>query len=261
MTYIMFGIKSFSNRLAYRSEVWLRTFGSFIAIIIQIAIWKAVIGAGTIAGINLEQMMTYSILSTLITVILLTHVSSSVSDSLRTGSIATQLIKPMSYPLFLLSEGLGGVAYELAFIVTPSFMISWIVFGLLPPASALHFAAFLIALVITLLLSFLLGYLISLLSFWFLTHFALDWTLGGFMIIFSGQFLPLWFFPEGWASLAEVLPFQYLGYIPLALYLGYIPAEDIGVTLIVGFAWILGLFAFTQWLWSRAVRRLVVQGG
>jgi hypothetical protein len=63
--YVRFGLKSFSNQLAYRSEVWLRLLGNLVTIFIQLAIWKAVIGNGQVAGITLEQMIAYSILNTL----------------------------------------------------------------------------------------------------------------------------------------------------------------------------------------------------
>jgi ABC-2 type transport system permease protein len=260
-TYFLFGLKSFTTNLAYRSEVWLRTLGNFVTIMIQVSIWRAVIGEGGVNGISLEQMITYSILSTLIYALLLTHISGKVDASLKSGSIASDLIRPLSYQLYLFADGLGGVFYQLLFVVVPSFLISWLVFGIQPPASFEHFAAFVISLLLALILSFLFGYLVSLIAFWFLTHFALDWTLSAFLIVFSGSFLPLWFFPEPWASIAQSLPFQFLGYVPAAIYLGQIPQYSVVSTLLVGFGWALVLFGFVQWLWSRAIRRLVVQGG
>jgi ABC-2 type transport system permease protein len=260
-TYFMFAMKSFTTNLAYRSEVWLRTLGNFVTILIQVAIWRAVIGEGSVNGISLEQMITYSILSTLISALLLTHISGKVDGSLKSGSIASELIRPLSYQLYLFSDGLGGVFYQFLFVVVPSFLISWLIFGIQPPASFEHFAAFVITLLLALVLSFLFGYLVSLIAFWFLTHFALDWTLSAFLIVFSGSFLPLWFFPEPWASIAHALPFQFLGYIPVAVYMGQIPQDGIITILLVGLGWTLILYGIVQWLWSRAMRRLVVQGG
>ncbi|WP_240420362.1 ABC transporter permease [Paenibacillus periandrae] len=260
-TYIFFGLKSFSNNLAYRSEVWLKTIGNFVTIFIQVSIWKAVIGSGSVIGISLEQMVTYSILNTLILSLLLHNVSRKVNDSLTTGSIASELLKPLSYPLYLFSDGLGSVAYQFVFVVIPSFLISWIAFGIKAPVSFNHFVGFIISLLIALILSFFLGYLISLIAFWILTSFSLEWIVGGLLILFSGSFLPLWFYPESWALIARSLPFQFLGYVPAAIYMGYIPKEQIGDTLLIGMTWIAGLFLLVNWLWRKAIRRLVVQGG
>jgi len=260
-TYLSFSLKSFSSNLAYRSEVWLRIVSNFVAIFIQVAIWDAVIGESHVDGITLPVMITYSILNTLIASLLLTQVSSGVSSSLRSGSIATELIRPLSYPVYLFANGMGGVLYRIVFVAVPSLLAAWIFFDIERPASLFHLLAFIAGLIIALGLSFMLGYLISLLSFWLLTHFALDWTLAGIITVFSGSFLPLWFFPDSWAAIAHALPFQFLGYIPAALYLGYIPVGEIVWTLLLGAAWLLFFGLINQVLWWRAVRRLVVQGG
>ncbi|MGG4145730.1 ABC-2 family transporter protein [Paenibacillus algorifonticola] len=259
--YLMFTMKAFSNQLAYRSEVWLRLLGNFVTILIQVEIWRAVIGNGSVAGIKAEQMITYSIINTLLFALLLNGVSSKVDGSLKSGAIASELIKPLSYPLYLLFDGLGNSLYQLAFTAAPSLLIAGLFFGILPPATLTHLFAFLLALILALIISFLLGYLISLLAFWFMNHFALSWMMGGLITIFSGSFLPIWFFPPTWASIAKMLPFQYMGYVPAAIYLGNITSGELWQVLAMGIGWIVGLLVLVQWLWTRAVRRLVVQGG
>jgi ABC-2 type transport system permease protein len=259
--YVAFCVKSFSTNLSYRSEVWLRTVGNFVGIFIQVAIWKAIIGSGTVDGIALQDMITYSILNTAIFNLLLTNVYRKVDESLRSGSIAMDLIKPIRYPLYLLAERFGTTIYQLIFTVIPTVLIAWLYFGISAPYSGAHFTVFIVSLFISLVISFAVGYLIALIAFWFLTTFALEWTLEGLIVVFSGSFLPLWFFPTGWASLAHALPFQYLSYIPAALYMGRIPAEDILPTIGVGLLWIAGLFSIIGLLWWRAVKRLIVQGG
>jgi ABC-2 type transport system permease protein len=260
-TYAMFGVKAFINQLSYRSEVWLRLLGNFVTILIQTEIWKAVIGSGKVDGITVEQMITYSIINTLLYALLINGVSGKVDGSLKSGSIAMDLSKPISYPLYLLSDGLGGSLYQLIFTVIPSLLIAYLFFGILPPASGIHLAGFIISMFMALLISFLLGYLISLISFWLMNHFALNWMMGGLITIFSGSFLPLWFFPSSWQAVAKVLPFQYLGYVPAAVYLGTIPNTEIVGVISRGIIWIALLFVIVYWLWSRAIRRLVVQGG
>ncbi|WP_342552336.1 ABC-2 family transporter protein [Paenibacillus sp. FSL R7-0652] len=260
-TYIMFGVKTFSNQLSYRSEVWLRLLGNFVAILILTEIWRAVLGNGEVEGVGLEQMITYSIINTLLAALLLTGISAKVDNSLKTGSIASELIKPMSYPMHLLADGLGNSLYQFLFTSLPSLLIAWIFFGFLPPASATHLLLFILALVLALTISFLLGYLISLLAFWLMNHFALNWMMGGLITIFSGAFLPLWFFPESWVTVTKMLPFLYLGYLPAAIYLGAISIQEIGISLLTGLAWSVGLTLLVYWLWNRAIHRLVVQGG
>jgi ABC-2 type transport system permease protein len=97
-TYIMIAVKSFSSQLSHRFKVWIRLLGNFVAILIQTEIWKAVIGNGKVDGISVEQMITYSIINTVTFALLLNSMSNKVDRSLKTGSIASELIKPLYYP-------------------------------------------------------------------------------------------------------------------------------------------------------------------
>lgn len=259
--YLHFFAKSFKKNLAYRSEVWLRVIGSLIAISIQVAIWRALLGSGSADGVTLPDMVAYAILNTAVAALLMDRLYRDADDRLRTGDIAVDLVKPLRYPLFLLADQLGRSAYQLLFTVTPTVAVAWLLFGFSPPASPGHALAFLAALAIALLVSYALSYLIALLAFWFLTTMHFEWTLMGFTAVFSGSFLPLWFFPPGWASLARALPFQYLGFVPAAAYMGKIPPAELFGTLGVGMVWAAALLGLTGLLWSAAVRRLVVQGG
>lgn len=261
MAYISYGAKAFAQNLTYRSEVWLRTLGNFVMVFIQISIWRAVLGEGSVNGINLDIMITYTIINILIFSILLTGVYGEVDGALKSGSISLQLIKPIYYPFFLLFNNLGNVVYQLIFTVFPTFIICWLFFGFSPPASTIHGMAFILSLIMAMILSFLIGYLVALVAFWFMTTFALEWSLSALTIVFSGSFLPLWFFPDFWFKVANALPFPYMGFIPAAIYMGEIASEDVGRTFLIGFAWILAIFIMVTFLWKRALKRLIIQGG
>jgi ABC-2 type transport system permease protein len=260
-TYYEFFLKSFKKNFAYRADVWLRVFGNVLGILVQVAIWRAVLGSGSAEGVDLPDMVTYSILTTLVAGLLMMGLYHDADDRLRTGDIAVDLLKPLRYPLYLFADGLGRSAYQALFTVLPTLAVAWPLFGFSPPASPGHALAFLAALAIALSVSYALSYLIALLAFWFLTTMHFRFAVAGFVTAFSGSFLPLWFFPPGWAAVARALPFQYLGFVPAAAYMGEIPVPELGLTLAGGVAWTAALLALAGWLWSASVRRLVVQGG
>jgi ABC-type uncharacterized transport system permease subunit len=76
----------------------------------------------------------------------------------------------------------------------------------------------------------------------------------------SGQVVPLWFMPDWLRTVAEILPFQAATYTPLAIYFGR-PPGGLAAALAVQCIWIVVLGASCAWVWSRAKRRVVVQGG
>ena len=260
-TYVAFFVKSFKKNFAYRSQVWLLIAGNCISIAIRIAIWKALLGSGAVAGISLQDMVIYTILNTVVASILMDGLIRDANKQLNTGNIALDLLKPLHYPLYLFTDQLGKSAFRLIFAVLPTLLFAGLLFGFTAPASPGYGVAFLVALLMALLISFALSYLIALLSFWFLTTMHFEWAFIGLMTVFSGSYLPIWFFPPGWLEVAQALPFQFLGYVPAALYMGKISVESAWITLSIGIAWIVGLLSITGWLWSTSIKRLVVQGG
>ncbi len=259
--YYHFFAKSFKKNLAYRAEVWLRVSSNTVIIFVQVAVWRALLGGGFVEGIGLRDMVTYSVLSTLVASLLLHELYQETDDRLRMGDIATDLLKPVRYPLYLFANQLGWCAFQFAFTVIPTLVVAWLLFGIAGPASVGYALAFVVALGIALCISFSIAYLIALLAFWFLRARAFWLASLGLITAFSGAFVPLWFYPPGLAAVAQALPFQYLGYVPIAAYLGRLPSGELLYTLGLGVAWVAALLGVSTCIWSASMRRLVVQGG
>lgn len=256
--YLAFARKSFVKNMAYRAEVWLKIFGNFVLILIQVSIWKSLIGNGFVHGITFEEMITYSVITTAIFNVLMLHAYSLLDEKLKTGSISVDLQKPISYPFQLFADQVGLVLYQLCFTVIPLLGLSALIFGIQAPAGMDVFP-FIISVFIAIIISFLLAFLVALIAFWVLTTFALRWTLNAFITIFAGTFVPLWFFTPFWAKLADLLPFQFLGFVPTSIYLGKM--DEPYFELIKGLFWIALLLLIIFTLWKRAIKNLVVQGG
>jgi ABC-2 type transport system permease protein len=253
---------AFIRGLGYRVNVLLRLVGSLIAVLIQVAIWRSVLAAGDPSGVSLSDMVTYAILSVCVGSLTLTGtVLYRVDTRLRTGDIGVDLVKPISFPLVLAAESLGVAAFQAVWTLLPTFALATLAFGLQEPASFLNLLVFVVSLPLAAAMSFIIGYLTALLAFWALTTMYFEWTIGAIARVFGGSFLPLWFFPAWLGTIANWLPFRYLYYVPLAIYLGRIPSAELGVTLLIGLGWLVVLVGCAHWLWDRSMRRLIVQGG
>ncbi len=206
-------------------------------------------------------MVTYTILNTTVAAVLMNGLFREADERVRTGNIAIDLLRPLYYPLCLFADQLGKSAFNFVFAVLPTLLVAMLLFGFTAPDTPWSILAFIVAVVIALAISFALGYLVALLAFWFLTTLHFEWAMIGLITVFSGSFLPLWFFPPGWLELARMLPFQFLGFVPAAIYMGKLSAGDVWPTLLVGMVWTLLLLGVTGWIWSASLKRLVVQGG
>jgi ABC-2 type transport system permease protein len=79
--------------------------------------------------------------------------------------------------------------------------------------------------------------------------------------LLSGVYAPLWFFPDWFITLSGFLPFQATLSVPLSIYVGRIELSEAGAQLAVQAAWVVVLALFTRWVWRRAARRVISQGG
>jgi len=260
--YFAFAACAFARSGAYRINTLLRIVTNLANISIQTSIWRTLLSHGAVAGVDLHQMVTYSIISTCITMILLHGSTINTADRrLNSGDIAVDLIKPFQYSLYLAADAFGVTVFQAVYAMTPTLLAAAALFGLRAPDSVVDLLAFVVAIATALAISFALGYIIALLGFWFLATMHFEWSIGAFMILFSGQFLPIWFFPSWLAAIAAWLPFRYMNFVPVAIYLGQIPVSELGRTLCIGVGWGLSLLLIARSLWMHSIKRLVVQGG
>jgi ABC-2 type transport system permease protein len=90
---------------------------------------------------------------------------------------------------------------------------------------------------------------------------VLEWFVGFFHDIFSGELVPLWFLPDWLQRIAWALPFQAMRFTPVAIYLGRYSHAEITRLLAVQAGWIAAVAAAQSLLWKRGLRRIVVHGG
>lgn len=97
--------------------------------------------------------------------------------------------------------------------------------------------------------------------FWLLTALSLEWLLQGLLALLSGSFMPLWFFPDALLPLLRYLPFAWVGFYPVAVYLGKLAPAQVCSHLALGSGWAVILTLLVLAVWRQATRRINVQGG
>lgn len=254
---------AFQTQLAYRSQLWAHIFSQFVQAFFRIAVWTSVYGSlAQVEGISLPEMITYSVLAgTALSAWEWARLIQNVGVAISSGSIAVFLLKPIQYPLYLLAEELGNLCFRLVAVVAPITLAMSLSYGLLPPASLFHAVMFLPFWLLSFAILFLLSLAFGLLAFWLMTAFSLEWLLQGLLTLLSGSFVPLWFFPEAWLPVVRHLPFAWVGFYPVAVYLGKLEPAEVLVQLLLGAGWALMLALAVAALWRSATRRITVQGG
>ncbi len=254
---------AFQTQLAYRSQLWAHVFSHFVQAFFKIAVWTSVYGSlAHVEGVSLPEMITYSVLAgTVLSAWEWSRLIQNIGDAISSGSIAVFLLKPLQYPFYLLAEELGNLCFRLLAVVAPVVVAISLSYGLLPPASVFHGLMFLPFWALSFAILFLISLAFGLLAFWLMTAFSLEWLLQGVLALLSGSFVPLWFFPEAWLPVVRHLPFAWVGFYPVAVYLGKVAPAEVVARLLMGFGWAVLLGLAVALLWRRATLRITVQGG
>ena len=124
--------------LAYRFDVYSNILGQCIVMFATAFFWKALYaGYDTVKGVALDEMLTYTIISSAMAMLFLIQVENRVSDSVWKGTVATDMVKPINLFGIYLFEDLGHTTSILFQNVVPIILIGSI-FSTVPTPASIH---------------------------------------------------------------------------------------------------------------------------
>jgi len=255
----------FLERFAYRVNFVLEVAGGILSILIVIFLWLAVYrfsGRAELGSFTLPEMITYLLGGGVINSFLLTTAENpETSQSIQDGSLSNLLIQPISPYWVWFSRDLAGKAF-LGLIGLAGYALVALFFSgsLVFPVDPLRLVVFGFALASAVLLQFLTFESLNLLAFWIENTYGLRFSMRVIMEVAGGALIPLSFFPAMLQTLFSLLPFPYLIYFPMQIYLNKIETglalSELGQTA----AWIAGLAALNAFLWRAGLRRYTAMG-
>jgi ABC-2 type transport system permease protein len=253
------------DRMAYRVNFCLEILSGIVSSLIVVFLWLAIYKSSSrnfIGGYSLPEMVTYILGGGLInTFILTTAENPETSQTIQDGSLSGMLIKPISpywiwlvrdfgSKSFLFSLGLSG--YVLVFLFFRQYLVFSMSFGTL--------LMFLLSMGLAALLQFLLFEALSLLAFWVENTYGIRFTMRVIMEVVGGAIIPLSFFPGMLQKVFGFLPFPYLIYLPMRIFLNKIAPGQVSVEFIKEGLWILGLAIVNLVVWKAGIRQYVSMG-
>lgn len=261
--YPAIAISAFRVQANFRTQLWVMMFGGMLNVVARVSIWQSVFqGRDTVSDVGLAQMVTYAILGTaLLSTWDASQMVREIGADIRSGNVVTQLMRPYSYPASLFARQFGSRMFEMLAIGLPVIVVMGAVYGLQPPASFGHGVLFLLSVALSLYILFALATMVGLIGFWVMDMLALDWFLRGTLALLSGGMVPLWFYPQAVADVARYLPFSWIGFYPMTIYLGQTNLAASAISFLFGCCWAAILTGIVGLIWRFACRRMVVQGG
>ncbi|MGN0420684.1 MAG: ABC transporter permease [Acetatifactor sp.] len=259
--YFAFAKKSFLQKSAYRFNHLMSILNTIIRIFIFWEIYRALYGTRTeVDGITMSMVTTNFILSLGLEAVFGVD-DYYLPNRIRDGSIATELLLPVSFHGRMLASNLGNALFHLIFHFLPAFAVTVLVIGMETPASPVAFASFLFSAFLGYGVLFAISFLMQMLSFWLLNVWAIMTIKNVFVNVLSGAMIPLWFMPEWMSGIIRYSPFSSIYFTPVQIYLGQLSGKEILLRFATQFFWIAVLLAGGAVLWKKGQRKLVVQGG
>ncbi len=204
---------------AYRSHMLLSLVIGPAFYLAQVFIWKAVYtGREEIAGFSLSQMLYYYGAASILHYVLMDFADWNLSMLISTGRYLTFALRPVSHIFFALSQKVGHRVLGLLFELLPVWLIFALVFRIpLVPARPLW--AVLSAL-LGFLMMFLVDYSIGCTAFWMTRTDGVRSLFHLFRDALAGAFVPLALFPDVLQKVLFFLPFQFITYVPVQVFIG-----------------------------------------
>jgi len=250
--------RAFVYRTAVFAGLVTNTFFGLLRAAVMIALYAA---RPEVAGVSLQGAVTYTGIAQACIGFLTLFSWFDIVQSVHTGQVGADLLKPMSYFGFWLAQDFGRALVNLALRGAPIVLLYALMFEITTPGAASRWLALAVSLLLAWLVSFTFRFLVNLSAFWVPNavgvcrlFFALSWFMSGF-------FMPLRFFPDWFVRLCYLTPFPHLINTPVEIYLGLLEGRALAAALLHQALWGLALALAGQLVLSAGVRRRVIQGG
>lgn len=259
--YLAFAKKSFLGRSAYRFNHFMGIFDTILRIFIFWEIYRALYGGRSeVDGITLSMVATNFILSMGLDAAFFIN-DYYLPERIQNGSIATELLLPISFHGRMLADNLGNALFQLLFHFVPAVAVSVLLIGIAAPADASMLLLFLLSALFGYGVLWAISFLMQMLSFWMINVWSIMTIKNVFVKVLSGSMIPLWFMPDWMQGVMRFTPFSSIYFTPVQIYLGQLSFTEILCRFLMQSFWIALLFGVGMYFWEKGQKRLVVQGG
>ena len=253
---------SWQKQLEVRSDFIFER-GRSIAVLFSLYyLWSSLLTSRTdVAGYSRDQMLTYVLMMTLLRAWVLSCVTDRIPSEIARGKLSELLLRPMSHLGYWATQdaaskmlNIGAVAVELSLfclLVRPPF---------LPPPNLMTAGLFALSTLLAMTIYFQMSYMLGVVGFWTAQSWGPRFCFEILLEFSAGAYFPIDLLPAAVQRALNWLPFPYLVFHPLSIYLG---KEANAWPSILGHQamWILVLMGASRGLWGAGLRHYAAEGG
>lgn len=250
---------SFEQELVYKINFLMSQFRNLMQFVLLFFLWDAIFSAPgkELFGYDRSHMLTYIFAVLVVRSLVPSAKIAEVAGEIARGDLSNYLIKPVNYFKYWITRDISGKLLNITFTLV-EFIILFI---LLKPniffqGNLIYLSASLVAIVLAMFLYILLYFIVGAIPFWMPemawgSQFLFIVVLTEFL---SGSIFPIDIFPVFWQKIMLFLPFPYLIFFPIKVYLGTLSYSDILMGLSTSAVWVIILTLLMKKIWSAGLK-------
>jgi ABC-2 type transport system permease protein len=261
-SYVALFVRSVRANFAYRQSLLPSMLSAALSYAVPVLVWRHVYALSPHShAVPPATMFPYLLLAGSLNYALAIGVESRVGQRIRTGMIATDLLKPVDFQLAQASQAMSDGLFNLLLCV-PIAVVAYALLGAgVLPANFWAFCGFMASAVLSFSIMFSIAFLFVQAAFFTNSGYGIFAARSALQQTFSGLSAPLVMFPVWLRATSEWLPFRHTIHSPLSIYLGWTSGAHVLSLLFQQALWAALLFALGRWTLARSLRRLEIQGG
>lgn len=254
---------SWQKQLEVRSDFVFERGRSVAVLLSMYYLWTALLdNRAGIAGYSREQLITYVLVMTLLRAWVLACVTDRIPSEISRGRISELLLRPMPMFGFWATQDVASKALNItAAVVELSVFMALVRPPLLGPASGAAAAVFALSTIGGMIIYFEMSWMLGVLGFWTSQSWGPRFCFEIVLEFCAGAYFPIDLLPQRVQSIMNLLPFPYLVFHPLSIYLGRTPPSEYATLLGIQAMWIVALAAAGALMWRTGLRRYAAEGG
>lgn len=245
------------SKIVYRMRLVMWALTTVVWVAVYPLVWLAVYdGQETLRGFTTTDILTYFIVIMLMDFVVTSYADDNLNADVRDGEVSNWLLKPISTTKFYFLYNFS-VSLPMTFI---AFVVALAValFSPIPlsyPGQWVTLPILLISMLLGVGISFNIKFMLGCLAFWFEEIKMVQYLYWFLTSLLAGWVAPLVFFPDWFARVSELLPFQYTLYVPVMIVLEKYTPELLTKWAVIAVAWLFLSWVARRFVWSRAIRR------
>lgn len=259
--YLIIINNSLQEYFTFRLNFLLWRIRVIVSVLITYFLWLSVYQSeNTFFGYSKSHMLTYVLVSLFINGIVFSTQTFQIATEINTGSLSNFLIRPVNYFYYNFARDIADKIVN-GFFSTLEFIL--LIFILNPPIilvkNPLNLIIFFLFILCASILYFELNVILSFIGFWSHDTWAPRFLFFILITFLAGNYFPLDILPTQIYNILKFLPFSYLLYYPLTIYLGQLKPEII-FNFVVVIIWIIILNLIVKSLWKKGLKVYTAEG-